>query len=137
VSPDASNTPDGPQDVITKLSPRSVSETVQRFTDILESKGVRVFAVIDQAAAARDAGSELRETTMVIFGNPKAGTPVMVASPLAALDLPLRIVIWADGGQTNVSYYDPASTARRFDVPADAAGGLAAIGPLTDALVST
>jgi uncharacterized protein (DUF302 family) len=113
-----------------------VPETVGRFAGILESKGVRVFAVIDQAAAALDAGLELRETTLVIFGNPVAGTPAMVASPLAALDLPLKILVWSDDGQTKVSYYDPSSTARRFDVPADAAIGLAAIGPLTDALVS-
>jgi uncharacterized protein (DUF302 family) len=80
--------------VVTKVSPRSVSETVARFTDLLSAKGVRLFAVIDQADEARQVGLELRETVLVLFGNPKAGTPVMVASPLAALDLPLKVVVW-------------------------------------------
>jgi uncharacterized protein (DUF302 family) len=71
--------------VVTKVSPRSVSETVARFTELLRTKGVRLFAVIDQAAEARQVGLELRDTTLVLFGNPKAGTPVMVASPLSAL----------------------------------------------------
>jgi uncharacterized protein (DUF302 family) len=57
--------------------------------------------------AAREAGLELRETTLVIFGNPAAGTPVMAAAPLPALDLPLKILIWADGSRTNVTYYSP------------------------------
>ena len=77
-------------DVVTKVSPRSVRETVARFTDLLSAKGVRLFAVIDQAHEARQAGLELRETVLILFGNPKAGTPVMAASPLAALDLPLK-----------------------------------------------
>jgi len=123
-------------DIVTKLSPRPVAATVTRFTGLLASKGVRVFAVIDQAAAAKDAGLDLRETVLVIFGNPAAGTPVMAASPLAALDLPLKIVVWDDGGQTKVSYVTPAAIAARYDVPTDLAPNLAAINPLTDALVT-
>ena len=96
---------DSEREVVMKISPRApVTETVARFTELLSEKGVRVFAVIDQAAEAQKVGLELRDTTLVLFGNPKAGTPVMVASPLAALDLPLKVVIWADGQQTNVSY---------------------------------
>ena len=74
--------------VTTKLSPRPVAATVSRLTAILAARGIKVFAVIDQSEQAREAGLTLRETTLVIFGNPAAGTPVMDAAPLAALDLP-------------------------------------------------
>jgi uncharacterized protein (DUF302 family) len=96
-------------DVVTKLSRESVAATVAELTDMITAKGMRLFAVIDQAAEARQAGLTLRETVLVIFGSPQAGTPVMAASPLAALDLPLKVLIWADEGQTEVSYYAPAA----------------------------
>ena len=121
--------------IVTKISPRSVADTVTRFTSILGAKGVRVFDVIDQAAAAREAGQELRDTTLVIFGSPAAGTPVMAAAPLAALDLPLKVLIWDDAGQTKVTYYSPDELAARYQLGADLAGNLAAINPLTDALI--
>ena len=123
-------------DVTTKSSSRSVADTVSRFTAMLEEKGVRVFDVIDQAAAARDVGQDLRETVLVIFGNPAAGTPVMVASPMAALDLPLKVLVWDDSGETKVSYYSPASVARRHGLSAELSKALAVIDPLTDALVT-
>jgi uncharacterized protein (DUF302 family) len=123
-------------DIVTKLSPRPVAESVTRFTELLAGKGVRVFAVIDQAAAAREAGQDLRETVLVIFGNPAAGTPVMAASPLSALDLPLKIVVWDDAGQTKVSYTAPAAIAARYGLPDNLAANLAAINPLTDALIA-
>jgi uncharacterized protein (DUF302 family) len=123
-------------DIVTKLSPRPVGATVSRFTDLLAGKGVRVFAVIDQAAAAREAGQDLRETVLVIFGNPAAGTPVMAASPLSALDLPLKIVVWDDAGQTKVSYTAPAAIGARYGLPDNLAANLAAINPLTDALIA-
>jgi len=122
--------------IVTKISPRSVADTVTRFTSILGAKGVRVFDVIDQAAAAREAGQELRDTTLVIFGSPAAGTPVMAAAPLAALDLPLKVLIWDDAGQTKVTYYSPDELAARYQLGADLAGNLAAINPLTDALIA-
>ena len=122
--------------VTTKVSPRSVADTVSRLTGILSAKGMKVFAVIDQAAEARQAGLELRETVLVVFGNPAAGTPVMAAAPLSALDLPLKVLIWADGGQTKVSYFGPAALAARYDLSAELAAHLAAIDPLTDALIA-
>jgi uncharacterized protein (DUF302 family) len=93
----------------------------------------KLFAVIDQAAKARQAGLTLRETTLVLFGSPKAGTPVMAASPLAALDLPLKVLIRADGDQTKVSYYASAALATSHHLAADLAG----IDTLTDALVAS
>ena len=122
--------------VTTKVSPRSVSATVSRLTGILAAKGMKVFATIDQSSEAREAGLQLRETTLVIFGNPAAGTPVMAAAPLAALDLPLKILIWADGSRTNVTYYAPAAIAARYGLTDELAANLAGIDPLTDALVT-
>ena len=122
--------------IVTKLSPRSVPETVARLTDMLAARGVTVFAVIDQAEAARAVGLELRQTMLVIFGNPAGGTPVMAAVPLAAIDLPLKVLIWDDAGQTKVSYYAPATLAARHHLTPDLAAKLAVTDPLTDALVA-
>ena len=65
---------------------------------------MKLFAVIDHSGEARASGLQLRDTKLVIFGSPQAGTPVMQAAPLAALDLPLKVLVWADGEQTKVSY---------------------------------
>jgi uncharacterized protein (DUF302 family) len=123
-------------DITTKVSPRSVTDTVSRLTGILSAKGLKVFAVIDQSAEASQAGMQLRETMLVLFGNPAAGTPVMAAAPLVALDLPLKVLIWADDGQTKVSYYGPAALAARYGLTTDLAARLAGIDPLTDALIA-
>jgi len=124
-------------DVITKLSQLSVADTVSKLTGMVAAKGMKLFAVIDQAAEARQAGLTLRETVLVIFGSPVAGTPVMAASPLSALDLPLKALIWSDEGQTKVSYYTPAALAARHHLPPDLAGNLAGINGLTDALAAS
>lgn len=123
-------------DIVTKRSPRSVAETVSRLTELLGKRGIKLFAVIDQSAEARQVGLQLRATTLVIFGSPVQGTPVMVASPLAALDLPLKVVVWSDGDQTKVSYYAPGALAARHHLSPDLAGNLAGIDALTDALVA-
>jgi uncharacterized protein (DUF302 family) len=122
--------------ITTKVSPRPVADTVTRLTGILSAKGMKVFAVIDQRDQAREAGLELRETTLVIFGDPAAGTPVMDAAPLAALDLPLKVLIWDDSGETKVSYVSPSALADRYGLDDDLAARLAGIDPLTDALVA-
>jgi uncharacterized protein (DUF302 family) len=122
--------------VVTKFSPRSVADTVARLKDLLAARNQKLFAVIDQRAEAQQAGLDLRDTTLVIFGNPAAGTPVMDAVPLSALDLPLKVLVWADGEQAKVSYYSPAALAARHHLPADLAARLAGIDPLTDALIA-
>ena len=122
-------------DIVTKLSPRSVTDTVSRLVEMVNGKGMKVFAVIDQRAEARQVGLRLRETTLVIFGSPVAGTPVMVASPLAALDLPLKLLVWADGNTTRVSYASPGALAARHHLSRDLAGNLVGIDTLTDAVV--
>ena len=123
--------------VVTKVSPRTVAETVARFKELAGAKGLRVFSVIDQASEAQQAGLKLRETVLVVFGNPAAGTPVMAAAPLSALDLPLKFVVWDDGGVAKVSYVSPETIAARYGLDASMAANLAAIGPLTDALVAS
>jgi uncharacterized protein (DUF302 family) len=122
--------------VVTKLSPRSVRDTVARLEEILKAKGITLFAVIDQREEARSVGLDLRETTLVIFGNPASGTSVMNASPLAALDLPLKLLIWAQDAETKVSYYSASEIATRHHLPDDLAHNLAAIEAIADALVA-
>jgi uncharacterized protein (DUF302 family) len=127
----------GADGVVTKTSSRPVADTVARLVDLLGSKGVKVFAVIDQQAEARAVGLDLRETTLVIFGNPKAGTGVMAAAPLAALDLPLKVLVWAEpGGATSVSYTAPPTLAARYGLTPEAAAALEVVDGLTDALVA-
>jgi uncharacterized protein (DUF302 family) len=123
--------------VVTKMSPRSVTETVSRLSAVVAAKGLKVFTVIDHSAEAKAVGLELRETQVVFFGSPKAGTPVMVAAPLAALDLPLKVLVWADGSQTKLSYTAPGALATRYDLSAELAGRLAGIDALTDAAIIT
>jgi uncharacterized protein (DUF302 family) len=127
----------GAAGVVTKVSPRAVGETVARLLELLESKGIKVFTVIDQQAEARAVGLDLRATTLVIFGNPAAGTGVMVAAPLAALDLPLKVLVWAEPGRgTLVSYTAPATLASRYGLTPESEAALEAVNGLTDALVA-
>lgn len=127
----------GADGVVTKTSPRPVADTVARLVDLLGSKGVKVFAVIDQQAEARAVGLDLRETTLVIFGNPKAGTGVMAAAPLAALDLPLKVLVWAEpGGATSISYTAPVTLAARYGLAPETVAVLEVVDGLTDALVA-
>jgi uncharacterized protein (DUF302 family) len=126
----------GQAGIITKLSPWPVADTVSRLADMIATKGMKLFAVIDQSAEAARVGLQLRDTTLVIFGSPTAGTPVMEASPLAALDLPLKVLIWDDDGQAKVSYTAPTWLAARHQLSDELAGNLAGIEPLTDALIA-
>jgi uncharacterized protein (DUF302 family) len=119
----------------TKESARSVEDTVSRLKGVLDSKGIKLFAVIDHTSEAEAVGLELRDTKVVIFGNPLAGTPVMAAAPLAALDLPLKVLVWADAGQTKLSYAEPAELAARYGLSEELAERLAAIDAVTDAVI--
>jgi uncharacterized protein (DUF302 family) len=128
--------PNNKEAVVTKLSPWSVAETVSRLSDMVAARGMRVFALIDHSGEAKSVGLELRDTKVVIFGSPQAGTPVMVSSPLAALDLPLKVLVWANGSQTNVSYRAPAELASRYQLSEELAAKLNGIDPLTDAVIA-
>jgi uncharacterized protein (DUF302 family) len=127
--------PDRQSEYTTKSSPWPLAETVRRLLALMAERGMTVFATIDQRAAARSAGLDLRETVLIIFGSPLAGTPVMDAVPLAALDLPLKVLVWAQDGRTWISYLTPAAFAARHGVPATLAAPLAGIDQLTDAVL--
>ena len=121
--------------VTTKSSPFSVAETVARFNEVVTAKDMKVFAVINHSDEAHDVGLELRETKVIIFGKPEAGTPVMEAAPLMALELPLKVLIWEDEGRTRVSYTTPGALAERYGLGADLTQVLNGIDPLTDAVI--
>jgi uncharacterized protein (DUF302 family) len=121
--------------VVTKLSPWSMADTVARLSAVVAARGMEVFAVIDHSGRARDVGLDLRDTKLVIFGSPSAATPVIEAAPLAALDLPLRAVVWEDGYQTLVSYPAPATVASRYGLDGDLADALASIDAVIRAVI--
>ena len=125
-----------PDELITKDCPLSVSDAVARLSALVAEKGINLFGVIDHSGEAHARGLELRDTKVVMFGSPVADTPVMQARPLAALDLPLKVLVWDDDGQTSVTYYSPAALAARHHLGADLARNLASIDALTDALVA-
>jgi uncharacterized protein (DUF302 family) len=122
--------------VVTKLSSQSVQDTVKRLSATAATNGLKVFAVIDHSGEAEAHGLRLRDTKVVIFGSPEAGTPVMEAAPLAALDLPLKVLVWADGDQTKVSYTAPRTLAARYQLSDELAARLGGIDALTDAIVA-
>ena len=121
--------------MVTKSSPWSVAETVSRLAEEVTARGMKLFAVINHSGEAEASGLELRDTKVLIFGSPLGGTPVMVAAPLAALDLPLKVLVWADGDQTKLSYTGPAELAARYGLSDELAGRLAAIDAVTDAVI--
>ena len=121
--------------IVTQTAPGTVADTVSKLTALVEARGMMVFTIIDHSGEAARHGLDLRDTKLVIFGSPAGGTPVMQASPLAALDLPLKVLIWDDDGQTKVSFTSPDVLAARHHLPDDLASRLAGIGPLTDALI--
>ena len=130
------NTTDGDDGIVTKDSPRSVDNTVARLSQLVARNGLKLFAVIDHSGEAAANGLELHDTKVVIFGNPVGGTPVMDAAPLAALDLPLKALVWDDRGQTKVSYLAPGALATRHHLDDELAARLAGIDKLTDALIA-
>ena len=101
--------------VVTKLSSRSVAETVERLEQSIDARGFKLFRVIDHSGTAEQVGVQMPDSKLVMFGNPPKGAVVMLAAPLAALDLPLRVLVWEDGnGAVSVSYNSPEFMAERY-----------------------
>jgi uncharacterized protein (DUF302 family) len=120
--------------IVTKKSARTVSDTVAHLVEVLRAKGLMVFAVVDHSGEAAKVGMAMPDTKLVIFGSPAAGTPVMLEAPLAALDLPLKILVWADtGGAAFVSYNSPAYVAARYGLSDHLRARLEPIEALSDA----
>jgi len=101
-------------------SPYSVPETLARLQSILKQNGVTVFALVDHGGEAAKVGLQMRPTQLLIFGNPKAGTPLMVAAPTSAIDLPLKALAWQDAqGKVWLSHNAPEYLGERHGIPAD------------------
>jgi uncharacterized protein (DUF302 family) len=104
------------QGLIVKQASGSVAETVEKFTAAVEGAGARVFAVVDHAKGAMSVGADIPPATVVIFGNPKLGTPLIAANPQIGLDLPLKVLVWDEGGKTMIGYTDPMTLKDRYGV---------------------
>jgi uncharacterized protein (DUF302 family) len=112
-------------------SKHSVEDTMQRLEELLEQKGVALFARIDHSGEAAKVGLEMRPTKLLIFGSPKAGTPLMQASPAVAIDLPLKALFWQDAeGKVWLTYNDPAYLQRRHGIPAELLPNIAGVSGL-------
>src|ERR1700690_104816 len=109
---------DMPNGLITKPCKDSVVATTERFAALLKARGITLFAVIDHSGEAEKAGLKMPPTKLLIFGSPKAGTPLMLAAPSIAIDLPLKILVWEDvQGKVWVSYNSPAYLLERHNLP--------------------
>jgi uncharacterized protein (DUF302 family) len=114
--------------IVDIASHHSVSETVDKLKGLLQAKGITLFALIDHSGEAEKAGIEMRPTKLLIFGNPKAGTPLMLASPRSAIDLPLKILVWEDAqGQVWISYNSPVYLKQRHGLPDELLPNIAGI----------
>ena len=112
--------------IIDISSPYSVPETLARLQSILKENRVTVFALIDHSGEAAKAGLEMRPTQLLIFGNPKGGTPLMIAAPSVAIDLPLKALAWQDAqGKVWLSYNAPEYLQQRHGIPADLLNNIA------------
>jgi uncharacterized protein (DUF302 family) len=105
--------------MVIKRSASGYDETVVRLIGAIESRGLTLFARIDHAAAAREAGLELADEQVVLFGNPRAGTPLMRSDPRIGVELPLRILIWADASGVLLGYRDPRELGGPYDIAAE------------------
>ncbi|HEV2420738.1 MAG TPA: DUF302 domain-containing protein [Candidatus Acidoferrales bacterium] len=123
--------------IISLLSNYSVPETLDRLTAVLEGKGIQVFARIDHSGEAQKVGMRMPPTQLLIFGNPKSGTPVMLAAPTAAIDLPLKALAWEDAeGKVRLSYNDPEYLKRRFSLSDDEIKTISGVGVLVESAAS-
>lgn len=114
----------------------SFPETLLRLESVVQSKGLAIFCRVDHSGEAEKAGLKMNPTQLVIFGSPKAGTPLMVASPTLAIDLPLKALVWEDaGGKVWVSYNAPEYLKQRHNIPDELVKNIAGIGPLLESVV--
>jgi uncharacterized protein (DUF302 family) len=117
-------------------SPYSVAETIKRLESLLHAQGLTEFCRIDHSCEAEKAGLKMHPTEVIIFGSPKGGTPVMTAAPTVAIDLPLKALIWEDGGgKVWVSYNSPEYLKQRHNIPDELVKNIAGIGPLLQKVV--
>jgi uncharacterized protein (DUF302 family) len=119
--------------IVSKPSSHSVDETVERVKNILQAKGITLFALIDHSGEAEKVGLKMPPTKLLIFGNPKGGTPLMLAAPSTAIDLPLKILVWEDGqGKVWLSYNSPEYLQERHGFPPELIANIAVVGTLVE-----
>jgi len=111
-------------------SDRGVEDLIGRLKQMLAARSLRIFADLDFSADAAAEGVTLRPTRMLIAGNPQAGTPLIEAVPAIAIDLPLKVLVWLDGGGTKVAYNDPEYLSRRHRLPPELVPNIAGFGAL-------
>ena len=125
---DVSMAPAANNGIVDKPSNHSVDQTVDKLKNILQSKGVTLFALVDHSGEAEKIGMKMPPTKLLIFGNPKGGTPLMLAAPRIAIDLPLKILVWEDAqGKVWVSYNSPAYLQERHGFPSDLLQNIAVV----------
>jgi uncharacterized protein (DUF302 family) len=126
--PMSSNTPTSVEGIVTRFSPFAVEETLERLQEIIRSRNLTLFAHIDHSGEARRVGLTMQEAHVLIFGNPKGGTPLMIASPLLALDLPLKILVWQSADeQVWVSTTSVTYLRDRYAIPHELVGNIAVV----------
>jgi len=119
--------------LISLASKHSVDETLQRLETLLQDKNISVFAKVDHSGEAAKIGMEMRPTKLLIFGNPKGGTPLMQATPTVGIDLPLKALVWQDAyGKVWLTYNDPAYLQKRHHVPAELIANIAGVSGLLE-----
>ena len=119
---------DATSGIIRKPSNHSVEQTVGNLKTILQAKGITLFALVDHSGEAEKVGMKMPPTKLLIFGNPKAGTPLMLAAPSAAIDLPLKILVWQDAqGKVWLSYNSPAYLQVRHGLPPELLPNIAVV----------
>src|ERR1700678_2635972 len=127
-------TPNRENGIIEIPSNQSVDETVEKLKGILQSKGVTLFAIIDHSGEAEKAGMKMPPTKLLIFGSPKAGTPLMLAAPSIAIDLPLKILVWEDSqGKVWLSYNSPEYLKERHGLPEELVQNISVVAGLAAA----
>ena len=120
--------------IITKQSNYSVPETLHRLETILTAKGIEIFALVDHSGEAEKVGLKMPPTKLLIFGNPKGGTPLMLAAPSVAIDLPLKILVAEDSqGKVWISYNSPDYLKERHGLPLDLLQNIAVVQTLATA----
>jgi uncharacterized protein (DUF302 family) len=123
--------------MVHRSSPYLVAETLKRLDSVLQARGLTVFAHVDHSGEAEKVGMKMHPTKLVIFGSPKGGTPLMVAAPTLAIDLPLKALVWEDtGGKVWVSYNTAEYLKQRHNIPDDLVKNIAVIGPLVESVVA-
>lgn len=119
--------------IVTIRSRQSVDRTVQKLEDLLKAKGVKLFALVDHSGEAEQAGLSMRNTKLLIFGNPQAGTPLMIAAPTIAIDLPLKILVWEDAdSQVRISYNASEYLQARHGLPPELVRNIAVVEALAN-----